>query len=127
MVLSCRLQAPATLHLGKNPGIRCKKCWVGSRASVDDIGAEIIPLLLQGLEAETVQSIASRYTDLLYKVLRRDLYRHKKLVCCVLICQGVKRGLLHEENNICGSWEQGVQKNVWMKKPVRNRWLEKSA
>jgi hypothetical protein len=40
--LCCQLHALAALHLGKNPGIHYLKVWVGPRASVDDVGGEII-------------------------------------------------------------------------------------
>jgi len=55
--------ALAALHLGENPGIHCIKGWVGPRASVDEVGGEIISLTLPGFEAQTVQSEASHYTE----------------------------------------------------------------
>jgi hypothetical protein len=40
--LCCQLHGPAALCLGKNPGIHCIKGWLVPRASVDDVGGEII-------------------------------------------------------------------------------------
>jgi len=48
-----------TLH----PGIHSIEGWVGPRASVDDVGGEIISLPLPGFEARTVQSVATYCTD----------------------------------------------------------------
>ena len=52
--------APAALYPRERPGTHCTGGWVGPRAGLDRCGKSRPP---PGFDAQTVQSVASRYTD----------------------------------------------------------------
>jgi hypothetical protein len=51
---------PAALPLGQRPSTHCTGGWVGPRASLDRCEKSCLP---PGFDPQTVQPIASRYTD----------------------------------------------------------------
>ena len=60
MGVGCQRHAPATLPTGKRPGTHCIGGWVGPRAGL--YGCEKV-LPPPGYDPQTVQPIASRYTN----------------------------------------------------------------
>jgi hypothetical protein len=71
--------ALAALYSRERPSTHCTGGWVGPRADLDRCGKSCRP---PGFDPETVQPVASRYTD---HVTRPTEYSCQSTKCCALI------------------------------------------